>query len=491
MFESAELGHRISKSDWKKTLPSLRESLLEAQFDLLESKSFSVLVLISGVEGAGKGDTVRLLNEWMDPRHIVTHGFVDETPEESERPDMWRFWRALPPKGKIGIMFGSWYTRPIVSRVYDQTSAAELSRAAQRIRHMERMLANEQVLLVKLWFHLSKKKQKNRLNSLAKDPETKWRVTKADWKAFEHFDRFKSVSEEVLRETSTGNAPWVVIDGSDQRYRSLTAGSLLLGAMRDKLATQSACVTASAPLLESSLDQRNVLNELDYTMTLDKPRYRDELQHWQREIGLMMRDKRFRKRSLICVFEGNDAAGKGGAIRRVVQAIDPRYYEIVPVAAPTQEELAQPYLWRFWRHLPRQGRALIFDRSWYGRVLVERVEGLCTEYDWMRSYEEINEFEEQLVENGSLLAKFWLAITAEEQLKRFKAREESSYKRFKITEEDWRNREKWHDYEKAVCDMVDRTSTSYAPWALVEANCKRHARIAVLRNICELWEQRR
>ncbi len=347
MFESAELGHTISKADWKKAVPLLRESLLEAQFDLLEHQSFSVLVLISGIEGAGKGDSVRLLNEWMDPRHIVTHGFSDETLEESERPEMWRFWRALPPRGKVGIMFGSWYTHPIISRVYGKTSAAEQARAVQRIRRLERMLSDEQVVLVKLWFHLSKKEQEKRLQSLEKDPETAWQVSRADRKAFEHFDRFKAISEEVLCETSTERAPWVVIDGSDRRYRSLTAGSHLLRAMREKMPSLPTDVTASTSEPAPSLDQRNVLNELDNTVALDKVRYRDELKHWQREIGLMMRDKRFRKRSLICVFEGNDAAGKGGTIRRVVQAIDPRYYQIMSVAAPTHEELAQPYLWRF------------------------------------------------------------------------------------------------------------------------------------------------
>ena len=203
----------------------------------------------------------------------------------------------------------------------------------------------------------------------------------------------------------------------------------------------------------------------------------------------MSRDKRFRERNCICVFEGNDAAGKGGAIRRITRSLDARFYRVIPVGAPAEEERAQPYLWRFWRHLPRQGRFTIFDRSWYGRVLVERVEELCSEHDWMRAYTEINEFEEQLINHGTILTKFWLAITPEEQLQRFQAREETGYKRFKITDEDWRNRARWPDYERAVCDMVDRTSTEYAAWSLVEANDKRHARIKVLRTLCENLEK--
>lgn len=491
MFESAELGHRIDKETWKARLPALREALLEAQLELLEKADTAVVVVIAGVEGAGKGETVNLFNEWMDPRHIVTEAFGPPTEEERQRPFMWRFWRALPAKGRIGILFGSWYSKPIVSRVMGDCSAAELDLQVKRIRHFERMLARENVLLVKLWFHLSKSRQKKRLGNLAKNPDTAWRVSDNDWKLFKHFDDFAAVSEQVLRETSTGDAPWVVIDGSDHRYRSLTAGELLLGALQDRLARVAGTAAAApAPLLDQpALDQRNVINQLDYLQSLRKNDYKAELARWQRELNLLSRDKRFRDRNCVCVFEGNDAAGKGGTIRRITQALDARFYRVIPIAAPTEEERAQPYLWRFWRHLPRHGRFTLFDRSWYGRVLVERVEGLCSEHDWMRAYTEINEFEHQLVEHGTVLTKFWLAITPDEQLKRFQAREETGYKRFKITEEDWRNRERWPDYERAVCDMVDRTSTEYAPWTLVEANDKRHARIKVLKTLCETLEK--
>lgn len=194
--------------------------------------------------------------------------------------------------------------------------------------------------------------------------------------------------------------------------------------------------------------------------------------------------------STIIMFEGADAAGKGGSIRRITQAVDARIYNITPIAAPTEEERAQPYLWRFWRHIPAKGRLAIFDRSWYGRVLVERVEGFCSEQDWMRAYAEINDFEEQLTQNGILLLKFWLQISPEEQLRRFEEREQISFKRYKITEEDWRNRKKWDQYQTAVCDMVDRTSTEECPWVLVEANDKNYARIKILRELCERLEKK-
>jgi polyphosphate kinase 2 (PPK2 family) len=212
------------------------------------------------------------------------------------------------------------------------------------------------------------------------------------------------------------------------------------------------------------------------------------LEECQGRLALLTRDPRFKKIAVVALFEGNDAAGKGGAIRRVTAALDARYYNTIPTAAPTEEERAQPYLWRFWRHIPRRGRVAIFDRSWYGRVLVERVEGFCQQAHWMRAYSEINAFEAQMARHGIVVSKFWLAISKDEQLARFKEREEVGYKRFKITDEDWRNRNKWEEYERAVCDMVDRTSTDVAQWVLVEANDKRHARIKVLTTLCHQIE---
>ena len=244
-----------------------------------------------------------------------------------------------------------------------------------------------------------------------------------------------------------------------------------------------------APPIIQTIDQKTVLSELDLTRKLAKKDYERDLARYQSRLSELMRDPRFvGKRSLVVVFEGSDAAGKGGAIRRIAAAIDARQYQIIPVAAPTEEERVQPYLWRFWRHIPRTGRLAIFDRSWYGRVLVERVEGFCSEADWLRAYAEINDFEHQLTGAGVVVVKFWLQISAEEQLRRFKEREATDFKRYKITEEDWRNREKWDAYDAAVCDMVDRTSTGLAPWTLVEANDKSFARVKVLQTVCERLE---
>jgi AMP-polyphosphate phosphotransferase len=490
MFKSAELGHRIEDAVYDKKELVLRADLLDAQYDLFAKKSFAAIILINGVDGAGKGETVNLLNEWMDTRHIANHAFGDPSEDERDRPYMWRFWRVLPPRGKIGILFGNWYTYPIVRRVQGQTSSAELDADIQRIVRFERMLCDEGVLLLKFWFHLSKKAQKKRLTSLEKDPRTRWRVTKQDWRGFERYGKLRKVSERVLRQTSTGDAPWVVVEGNDANYRSLTVGTVILESLRKRLADKKVAPSAGqVPPLMPAIDNVRLLRTLDMSQRLGKDRFKKDLESRQRDLSRLCRDSKFKKRSVVVVMEGSDAAGKGGAIRRITPALDARYYQVIQIAAPTEEERVQPYLWRFWRHLPRLGRVTIFDRSWYGRVLVERVEGFAQPEAWMRAYAEINDFEEQLAEHGIIVVKLWLAISKAEQLKRFKEREQTRFKRFKITEEDWRNRKKWDAYELAATDMIDRTSTDVAPWTLVEANDKRFARLKVLDTVVRRMEK--
>lgn len=485
MFESAELGHSVDKALYDEEVPALREALLTAQYDLLRAKGFPVVILISGVDGAGKGETVNRLHEWMDPRHIETHAMDLKDAEDEERPAFYRFWKALPPKGKMGVFFTSWYTEPILGRVYRKNSNADLDLRMEQIRRFERMLANEGALVLKFWLHLSKDRQRERLEKLESKQRTRWRVTEEDWKRFKLYDRFRRISERALRETSTAEAPWIVVEGTDARYRSLTVGKAILRALRGRLdEPEPKHPESHAPPFLPPVDTTNVLRSLDLSRSLSKSEYEDDLEKYQGKLAKLTRDPRYKDISVVAVFEGVDAAGKGGAIRRVTGALDAREYHVYPIAAPSEEERAKPYLWRFWRHLPRRGKLAIFDRSWYGRVLVERVEGFCPEEDWMRAYAEINEFEEQLADHRVVVAKFWLQISQEEQLRRFKEREETGWKRFKITPDDWRNRDKWGAYEIAVCDMVDRTSSEIAPWTLIEANDKHFARIKILRTLC-------
>ncbi|MEE9100721.1 polyphosphate:AMP phosphotransferase [Pseudomonas nitroreducens] len=489
MFESAEIGHSIDKETYEKEVAVLREALLEAQYELKQQARFPVLILINGIEGAGKGETVKLLNEWMDPRLIQVESFVLPTDEELSRPPQWRFWRKLPPKGRIGIFFGNWYSQMLYARVTGEIKDSQLDGLIADAERFERMYSDEGALIFKFWFHLSKKQLKERLKTLENDPQRSWQLSDLDWKQSEVYDKFVRYGERVLRRTSRDYAPWYVVEGADERYRSLTVGRTLLEGLQAALKREGRPTPQphAAPLV-SSLDNKGLLGALDLTLALDKDQYKEQMAKEQARLATLMRDKRFRSHSLIAVFEGNDAAGKGGAIRRVTDALDPRQYHIVPIAAPTEEERAQPYLWRFWRHMPARRQFTIFDRSWYGRVLVERVEGFASDADWLRAYAEINDFEEQLANYGIVLVKFWLSIDQETQLERFKERESIPFKRFKITEEDWRNRDKWDLYVDAVGDMVDRTSTEIAPWTLVEANDKRFARVKVLKTINDALE---
>ena len=489
MFESAELGHKISKETWNKEVPLLREALLDAQVDLLQPNKFPVIILVAGVDCAGKGETVNILNEWMDPRHIETHALRELTDEELERPEMWRYWRVLPPQGKIGIFIGTWYSSPLVKNVYGEIKNAELDQRLERISRFEKMLCNEGALILKFWLHLSRDQQKKRLKLLEKDPKTRWRVTDTDWQHYKLYDKFRQVSERMLRSTSTPESPWVIVEGTDPRYRYLTIGKALLNALRQRLDTpEPTCKVEPIPPMMPTIDDLMILQTLDLAKKIKKTDYADELERYQGKLNLLTRHADFKKLSVVVVFEGNDAAGKGGSIRRVTQALDARQYRVIPIAAPTEEERVQPYLWRFWRHLPRKKHFAIFDRSWYGRVLVERVEGYCAHADWMRAYGEINDFEEQMVRNHTVVVKFWLSISQDEQLRRFQEREKIGFKRFKITDDDWRNRDKWTEYERAVCDMIDHTSTEIAPWTMVEANDKYYARIKVLKTLCERIE---
>jgi polyphosphate:AMP phosphotransferase len=488
MFESAEIGHSVDKDTYEAAVPALREALLEAQYELKQQARFPVIILINGIEGAGKGETVKLLNEWMDPRLIEVRTFDQPTDEELAHPPAWRYWRQLPAKGRMGVFFGNWYSQMIQDRVHGRYKNARLDQAINGVERLEQMLCDEGALIFKFWFHLSKKQMKKRLETLRDDPLHSWRISPLDWQQSKTYDRFVRFGERVLRRTSRDYAPWHVIEGLDPNYRSLAVGRILLEGLQTALKAPTEPVHQAVAPLGESIDQRSLLGSLDLDKRLSKEDYNEQLVAQQARLSTLMRDKRMRRHALVAVFEGNDAAGKGGAVRRVAAALDPRQYNIVPIAAPSQDERAQPYLWRFWRQIPARGKFTIFDRSWYGRVLVERIEGFCTQADWMRAYSEINDFEEQLSQAGVVLVKFWLSIDEQTQLQRFKEREAIPFKRFKITEDDWRNREKWGLYRDAVGDMVDRTSTEIAPWTLVEANDKRWARVKVLRTLGDALE---
>ena len=483
MFEAVEVGAEVTKAAYKKEAAALRTGLLAAQKALAGSRR-PLLILVSGVETAGKTTLVNTLLGWLDARGVQVHAPGKPSDEESERPHFWRYWRMLPPAGKAAVFLGSWYSDPIVDRVFKDISGAGLDAALERIERFETMLADEGAVIVKLWLHISKKEQKRRLKSLAADPEQRWRVTKQDWRFHERYARFLEVSERALRKTGTASCPWTLVEAGDRRHMTLTAVRAVRDALKAKL-EEAPPPAPARPARPPKTPKRDLLKSLDYTLALEPAAYEERLAKAQGRIGALTRRLGEKGRSMILVLEGADAGGKGGAIRRLTSAMDARLYRVISTAAPSDEEKAHPYLWRFWRELPRIGRVTVYDRSWYGRVLVERLEGFCAPADWRRAYGEINEFEEQLTRAGTIIRKFWLAITPEEQLKRFKDRELTPYKQYKIGPEDWRNRAKWDGYEAAACEMVEKTGTTHAPWLLVEAVDKLWARVKVAEAVAD------
>jgi polyphosphate:AMP phosphotransferase len=485
MFEAAEVGSKIDKATYKKEAPKVRAELLRAQLDLAES-DLAPVVLVSGADEWGKVVVLNLLLEWLDARGVETYALGRPSDEERERPRFWRFWRLFPSRGQMAVLLGSWYTQPIVDRVYDRIDAITFEREMRRIRDFERMLSQEGVPVIKFWLHLAKSEQKKRLDKVRKDPRSRWLISEDAWTNFRKYNAFRRTSETALTVTSTGIAPWHIVESTNNRYRNLTVASTLTRAIREGLDELKArAKTAKRKPGLPKPRSVNVIRQLDLTRELSEEKYDEQRAKYSAKLSRLVRRLHEADRSMILAFEGPDAAGKGGTIRRLTTAMDARLYRVISIGAPTDEEAAHPYLWRFWRNLPRQGRVTIYDRSWYGRVLVERLEGFASRTEWSRAYAEINEFEAQLTEFGIIVLKFWLAISAEEQLQRFRDRQTTPYKQYKLTEEDWRNRRKFDAYEAAACDMIERTSTPAAPWILVEANDKRWARIKVLKTVTQ------
>ena len=485
MFQTLETGSQIDKKAYEQRLPELRAELLKTQFELRD-KNIPFLIIISGVEGAGKGHVVNLINEWMDVRYIETKVFHQLTDEEIVRPEFWRYWRVMPSRGVVGIFFGSWYTTPIIEKSMDRMSTSEFESRMFRIRFLEQSLTNDSMLIAKFWLHISRKEQKKRFKKLESDPRTKWRVTEHDWEYHKNYEAFVNASEKALRLTDTSFSPWNIVDASDFNFRNISVAETLLSLMKNAIANGKKPDLGKTHLIENRLAKGvNVLDKVTFHAISDKKAYKKEFDNLSLEIEQKAWKSHTQGISTVLVFEGWDAAGKGGAIRRVVSCLDAKFLRVIQTAAPSDEEKAQHYLWRFWRHIPRNGNFTIYDRSWYGRVLVERVEGFATELEWKRSYLEINDFEQHLVEQGTNVVKFWMHITPEEQLKRFKLREITPHKSHKITDDDWRNREKWVVYKEAVHDMIAKTDTAHAPWKIIPANDKKYGRLAVLKHLDE------
>jgi polyphosphate:AMP phosphotransferase len=477
---------RLAKKDYETRVPELRAALVQMQVALQRAR-FPVLLVIAGEEASGKGEVVNILNAWLDPRGVETFAFQEPTDEERERPAMWRYWRCLPPCGRMAIYAGSWYSEALREDPRTPQELVNFEQTLRRIAHFENLLSADGALIVKVWLHLPKEAQRTRLRELESDPDTAWRVTPNDWRHHRDYERFARLGERLRRVTHKPGAPWHVIEATDVRARNLAVASYLLTRFQAHLRTYEKSLQPEkrrrvAPLRRAGL-RRLVTLPLD--QQLSEKTYEAKRDKWLGRLNRAVRGATALGRSIVWVFEGWDAAGKGGAIRRLTSALDARDCRVIPISKPTDEEKAHHYLWRFWRQLPRAGLVTIYDRSWYGRVLVERLEGFARDAEWRRAYAELNDFEAQLSAHGVIVLKFWLHISKDEQLRRFRQREDTEYKRHKINAEDWRNRRKWRAYEIAVGDMLALTNTTRAPWHLVPANNKRHARLQILKTSCK------
>ena len=483
MFNQFEASTPLDKASFEARALTLRQQLLQSQFTVEDTRD-PVIIVVAGLDGAGKGVLVHRLNEWMDPRGIETNTFWEHSDEEESRPYFWRYWNKLPARGHIGIFLGSWYTHPTQALVEGKIGTAEFKQACERISIFERQLADDGAIIIKLWLHVSEETQRRQLEEKAPRRQQNPRVTDHPYELTGKYQRALDVSEQLIRNTQTLQNPWHIIDAEDRHYREIKAGEIILDSITRRLEQPE--VPPKPPALPPPGD---FLAEVNLEKALSKRDYKRKLRKYQAKLQDLAWEAYRQKRSLVAVFEGWDGAGKGSAIRRVTGAIDPRLYKLVPIAAPSDEELSHHYLWRFWRQLQRDGRSTLFDRSWYGRVMVERVEGLAAQHEWQRAYAEINEMEGELAAHGCVLAKFFIHIDQDEQLARFQAREREPHKQHKITAEDWRNREKWPQYERAVNQMVEHTSTRHAPWTLVAGNDKYYARVKIIKTLCKALER--
>ncbi len=480
MLETVILNATLSKKEYEEAMGALDMRLAALQRDLQQA-GIPALIVFEGWDAAGKGSTMGRLVQALDPRGFKVFHIESASALERLYPPMHRFWKLLPAHGAIAIYNHSWYRQVVNEPLDEETSRDQLSAAYDRIRVFERQLTDDGAVIVKFFLHISKKEQAKRFKKLSGDPAFSWKVGPAEKKRHEQYDSCAALIEDMLRETSTANAPWTLVAATDNQFRSVQVAETVVSALEQALSRPQQI----APPPATPPRRIGVLDNVDLSLTVDKKTYKDELPRLQNELRRLQHLCYIQRKPVVAVFEGWDAGGKGGAIRRLIGMLDPRGYEVIPIGAPEGEEKRKHHLWRFWRALRKAGHITIFDRSWYGRVMVERVEGFAQPDEWARAYREINEFETELVNAGAVLCKFWMHISKEEQLQRFEARQNTPEKQWKITEEDWRNREKWDAYWEAVSDMIEKTSTIQAPWTIVEGNDKKFARLRVLRTVIE------
>ncbi len=484
MLDTLDLNLSLEKEPYQSQIEDLMSQLRSLQ-NACWQHNLPVTVVLEGWAAAGKGALVKKMTNYMDPRGFAVLPIFAISSHEEKYPLLWRFWHKLPPRGSIGFFYHSWYTHVLEDRLFEKVSAADVPMIMREINGFERQLVDDGMAIAKFWIHLSRKELKKRLKKSASDELEAWRVRPEDWQQEKRYDEYTALAEEMLIYTSTGPAPWVLVEGNCQRWARVKVLSQLVATIVEALDKRKIKLPAQdiPPQKELLPTEPDFLAKVDLSLKLEPEEYKERLRNAQLELRKLQLKIHQHNLPVLMLFEGWDAAGKGGAIKRLTDILDPRSYKVNAFAAPTQEENKYHYLWRFSRHLPGQGTIGIYDRSWYGRVLVERIEGFASEIEWRRSYQEINEFEAQLTRKGYVLLKFWLHISQDEQLARFETRKNNMFKEYKLTDEDWRNRDKWSLYYVGVNQAIARTSTPSAPWSIVPANDKYYARVFVIETV--------
>lgn len=482
MLENIDLSFTVNRKEYKREMIELEKRLNLLQQQIKEYK-IPVLIVFEGWSASGKGTLISKVLNPLDPRYFNVYTLDKPTEDSKMRPFLWRYFINLPSKGRISIYDKSWH-RIILPEGQKKLnlSMKEKDGFYYDVNSFEEQLTADGILVIKLFLHISKEEQVRRFKELEKSPGTKWRVDENDWLQNRDYDTCLKRFETMILKSNTGLSKWSVVEANDKNYATIKVYDIIINKIEEEIDRR---LTATKAVGENKMEsvvapEVSILSSIDLNKKISKEVYKEKLNYYQRkmsELGFKLYTKR---RSVVMVYEGWDAAGKGGNIKRMTQELDPRGYEVVPVAAPTLDELNHHYLWRFWNKMPKDGHFGLFDRSWYGRVMVERIEGFCSPEEWQRAYKEINDMEKHMHNHGAIIFKFWIHIDKEEQLRRFQMRQEDPLKQYKITEEDWRNREKWDEYEKAVDEMLFRTNTGYAPWNVIESNDKKYARIKTL-----------
>lgn len=468
-------------------IKALREQLILKHVAMKEKK-LPVIVILEGFGAAGKGSAISRIIKYIDPRFFNVCTMDKITEEEARRPFLYRHFIRIPEAGKYTFYDGGTLEELAGSYLRKELSKKEYKTRLTSVINCERQLADNGYLVLKFFLHIDQELQEKRLHKLLENDDTKWRVNSYDLWQNKHYDKALQVYDEYLDKTNKSHAPWHLIDASSKKWSEFQILSVMISEIDKAL---SSCRDAK-PISDPDVPLRKtpLLSDISLDKFLTDEEYDKELDKCQKKLAKLHNRLYREKVPVILAYEGWDAAGKGGNIRRITGALDPRGFEVHPIASPEPHEKARHYLWRFFNRLPKTGHIAIFDRTWYGRVMVERLEGFCSENDWKRAYREINEFEKELYDWGAIIIKFWVQIDKDVQLERFTDRQNTPSKQWKITDEDWRNREKWDLYEDAINEMLQKTNTTYAPWVILESNDKKYARIKALKTVIKMIEDR-